>query len=113
MYSCYLHNWYSHHYSCPMCLNIKTTTDSSVIEADRRYNLHDKILEIQELETSNKQLSEALASVQKKLEIAREALKLRHKLPTIESDTTVGSFLSTINELWKKQDEALKQIEDK
>lgn len=52
-----------------------------------------------------------IQDLQKKLEIAREALKLRHTLPIIESNTTVGSFLTTISELWKKQDQALKEIE--
>ena len=45
------------------------------------------------------------------IRVLYEALKLRKTLPMIESDTTVGTFLTTINELWKKQDAAISRCD--
>lgn len=52
------------------------------------------------------------AEMMEVIEELREALELRFKLPLIYSDTTVETFLSSINELWKKQDEALAKLRE-
>lgn len=55
MYSCYLHNWYSHTQSCPVCDIIKTSSSGDCADY-----LIGMIASVKELKKENAKLKDAL-----------------------------------------------------